>query len=1707
MIVRFLALSACLLVSTWTIRAAELAFAATSEDLDLPHCQAFVNGKEQGAASREALEAKLGLRPVVPKMAVWDTGAGIGRDRAFRIAFTKALPLGAICTPDYTGGVATPTLSLPTTGTCISYLKPTAEFPGDVTKDDQWLTLPSGVLKTLPPGVKTRALRLTVRNRGEENLPTVMGFLLLFTERYYSALNIGGVKRTLVKKKPEGWVGTWRELLPVSGLVLLDCNTSAEASLLKAKTTEHPLIAPTTAWQSLPLIHYAPAPLIARFDAPMLTRAIRLTGGVLEWRMQINTVLPLVNLGDNPNIPTLVPPPPPFAIHYTMPMDGFVALDIHDRKTGQRIRRMVAEVERGKGPNQESWDLKDDAGTLVPPGEYEWRAVARPPFKLTYEMSVYNAGQPAWWAPPPGKGGGGWLADHTPPYCVAAMGDTVWLGAQCTESGHVAVVTDLDGNKLWGRQALSWGFSGPDSIAVDGRYGYLLNDALIMRVDPKDNYKEKTIWEYKHTDELPGNGMYAQPGHCGAAAKGDKLYVAFNAPPESWLRPSFRAETIDSTKCLPLIRLQKGNGHRSSRDPIYLESEYDELMRLYAAFLTDHTPTQTSTMPDTFIPSSTQAFFGDAPDTGPLTGSLTVTFTKPIDVGSILLSDGGAAVYALKPGAKMTDAEPDAAEADPLGRGGGDDGHPAADAFSEDTWIPLTRQGKAGRPGLALAPEGGLKTEALRFKAKRVTFSLVMAHRLEDIAPLADRVLGEGAVTPLGGWQVARELNQSISSLHPATMALVWKTPVTLRGVSFYNPSIATLAVDYWTGPATGDPSAALNDASQWKEAGVLHQEIFTGQYFPQKATLRSCDFGELVTTRAVRLRALSQELIDGKNIAGFQAVMAYRSLGGDATTLPRIFPERITEFQLPGADGEGMKILREIPFPKPSNLAFGPEGALYAISKGQVVTVPLTEGERSRVVLPREAVGEPFAITLDADGLLYVTDNTTKTIKVFNSKTGEAVRSLLKAGGQHVGPWDQERVDAPTGVAIDSAGKLWLMDNTYQPKRVMRMTRTGQIEKVFLGPTRYGGGGWLDEKDKTTLIYNGMKFKLDWTTRTSTLDAIMFRPGDPHSIAASNPERIIYYKGKRYVVGEASGDGKGTNGVSVICREEHGIATPMAAAGLLASWGDVETNPELRNAFGNINRDKMSFVWSDLNGDGKVQANEVQVTADVRFGPYGLFTRVGEDLAFIFVEPYRWGLRIKPVEIRPDGVPVYDLKTVEKLPRFDQQNWETEDGRCLVIWDRLLAPDGKTPLWEYEDKYAVFAGYYISGWGYDRPAGKLNAEQTVFGHFSLPDAQGKMEEYFVTNSDQGDWFVFTGDGVLLGCIFGGPTGYGKRQWTMPEWEPGKVDLTDLRLGQEHYQGCVVRADDGKVYAVAGHNHVSLVRVDGLEQLQRLSGAFTVTAQDQASTRDWEVQKAAIERLQAEPKIARLVYTQGINTDGALDDWPDELFFNVHEYIKQNLGVWTPIVHSQAALACDENNLYIAARVTDTSPLKNSATDPKLLFKGGDALDVWLGLDTKADPARKAPAPGDVRILIAMLKGQPVAEIFRYNVPGADPVRGQRYKSPVAETYIDVVETLDDANVELKKTEDGWTAEVAIPWKALGVPPFQVGDMIRGDVGVLESDENGMRTIERLYWSGKSQIVVCDTPSEARISPILWGDFKVMSADTTMKFGPEDVMP
>ena len=145
-----------------------------------------------------------------------------------------------------------------------------------------------------------------------------------------------------------------------------------------------------------------------------------------------------------------------------------------------------------------------------------------------------------------------------------------------------------------------------------------------------------------------------------------------------------------------------------------------------------------------------------------------------------------------------------------------------------------------------------------------------------------------------------------------------------------------------------------------------------------------------------------------------------------------------------------------------------------------------------------------------------------------------------------------------------------------------------------------------------------------------------------------------------------------------------------------------------------------------------------------------------------------------------------------------------------------------------------------------------------------------------------------------------------------------------------------------------------------------------------------------------------------------------------------------------------------------------------------------------------------MRLLFAVVKGRPVAMLYKPVDPDAPADKHATFTSPVGQNTMDRVEQIMDAKVAAQPQpyKDGmfWVLEASVPWKSLGVPPPTIGTKIRADLGYLQSDENGVLTVGRKYWSGKSQTVVCDIPSESRLAPALWGEMEFVKSDKTLRF-------
>lgn len=775
-------------------------------------------------------------------------------------------------------------------------------------------------------------------------------------------------------------------------------------------------------------------------------------------------------------------------------------------------------------------------------------------------------------------------------------------------------------------------------------------------------------------------------------------------------------------------------------------------------------------------------------------------------------------------------------------------------------------------------------------------------------------------------------------------------------------------------------------------------------------------------------------------------------------------------------------KLLAAVPLPDARGLAFDAQGRLLALVGKELHRYTLAAaGLSAPEVLVATGLQDPQQLALDAQGNIYISDwGTAHQVKVC-SPAGKPLRAIGTAGAPKAGPYDPNRMQHPYGITITSDNRLWVAEQDFLPKRVSVWTLDGKLVTDFIGPAQYGGGGNIDPQDRTRFYYNrqysgSMELKLDWEKGTAQVSHIIYRPAEGElQLPATGPQTAVYVAGRQYMTNAFNSNP--TNGARVvgIWLMRKGLAVPVAAAGTAASWDLLKTDafrprwPEGIDLTKLKNPLDVTFAWSDLNGDAQVQPEEVTCTRKQAGSVY-----VAADLSLVT----SYGTRLRPQGFTAAGAPSYDAATAESLVDGLQMAFTSGGGETIIGKDGSVVITGG-PMRGYKDGKLLWS--YPSQWpglhaGHSAPAskylGELVATTRLLGQTVTP-RNSDAGELWAINSDRGNAYLLTTDGLFVATL--AKDGNTSPGLTFPEAKRGML-FNDISFFGEHFWPSINQTADGQIYLVAGKNHSSIVRLDGLESIRRLpTSTLTVTAE----------QVVAAQRYfeQSEQQRAQLVGRDTLNVplaavaptlDGKLDEWAGADWALIGE-VQQGQNTY----RMEAAVRVANGRLYAAFRTGDANLLTNSGEALPMLFKTGGALDIMLGTDPRANEKRTAPAVGDLRLLITRVKGKTVAVRYRPVVPGTKDPQG--FSSPWRTVTIDKVEEVS-ADVQLAAVKGDY--EVSIPLEVLGLTP-QAGITVRADLGVLRGD--GANTNQRLYWQNKATGHTSDVPSEASLTPHLWG--------------------
>lgn len=770
-------------------------------------------------------------------------------------------------------------------------------------------------------------------------------------------------------------------------------------------------------------------------------------------------------------------------------------------------------------------------------------------------------------------------------------------------------------------------------------------------------------------------------------------------------------------------------------------------------------------------------------------------------------------------------------------------------------------------------------------------------------------------------------------------------------------------------------------------------------------------------------------------------------------------------------------KIIGTVPMQDPRGVDFDSRGRLLVLSGEKLLRYAIgknpLEMSSPQVVISR-GLQDPQRLTLDGKGDILISDwGSSNQVKLFTADA-KFIRSIGKPGKPILGPYDPLRMHHPYGVTIDSHSHLWVAETDFIPKRVSVWTLDGRLIKAFYGPMEYGGGGYLDAYDKTLFFYSGMEFKLNWKTGENTLIDNYYRPeydtlGLRADFKSRAPETAIEYHRRLYLTDCYNvSPTNGADSASIWLMKD-GVAKPVAAFGNTKDWTQAQNFIHANPPKGYTPNADIAFLWTDTNGDGKVEPGEVHLFKGMTSG-----ITVMPDLSFVAEYLDGKAMRFSPTGFTRQGAPFYHLSKGVVLAAGTRLPRTSGGGQTIVGkdgWTILTVPTAPfasqasmegvkngVPIWTYP---SLWPGLHPS---HDAPMphnpGELIGTTRLLGDFVKP-IKSDAGQIWAINGNKGNVYLFTQDGLFVAILF---KDCRISSWSAPHAIHNML-VNDLSLEEENFWPSITQVNDGNIYLTGGAAGGNVMRIDGLQGIQKLpSESLEVTPgmihQAQAYFIQRELIRQQKEAKNQTPMIVNILTTPPL-MNGSLKGWQGSDFVTIDN-------------HASAAALISQGRLYAAFKTNDPNLLVNSGMDLPMLFKTGGGLDLMLNAIV-----------GGERLLVTKVNGKPVAVLYRPQVNGI-PSNPVSFSSPQRIITFDHV---DDVSGQVNLVEDGkGDYEFSVPLSLLSFTPTPK-ETIKGDIGILRG--NGFATLQRTYWFNKATGLVSDIPSEVELTPQLWGTWMV----------------
>jgi hypothetical protein len=1356
-------------------------------------------------------------------------------------------------------------------------------------------------------------------------------------------------------------------------------------------------------------------------------------------------------------------------ITYDAPRNGQVTVVVNDA-TGRRVRNLTADVAVTKGIQRIDWDGLDDDGNMVPPGEYHWQGLLRGDLHLVYR-GQFTPGNPPW---DYGKTGG-WLADHYPPCAVIRTGDSLLIGCGVAENKGGLVRCDLDGHKQWGVQYLSGAaWAGVASMVTDGERVFAASfpnwrENWVWEVNPQTGESWPIVKIAAATPLDPQTGQPAtdrEPPFDGPL--GLRVVGARNVGPTRWDGELFVSDVLSPTPRTFVYSTARAPEANDSTG--YYNGGTNTH---YTAQLVRVLPVRTWGL--TWLPDGrcVAALDDSLAVLDTVTGTTTPLVTAGLEApyaitsdpqGRLYVSDrGGRAQYdnrysALRgPGLRTSArASMQVKIFDGQGRSLAAIGREGGQQFGAVQPTDLEMPG-----GLAIDARGRLwiteESEAMR----RVSVWEIPDDPSGNAPTLAreffaSRFYGEGAYMPdpaqpqrivSGMHGITYDINLTTQTYRPIELPTRIGGPGMYSWLSYhedfpFSSNFGGVSQSQWSRSMRSSTRFRGRTYRWYSGLGytVIGEQTAAGTLQPLAA------FGDIFTYGTLHGKFddhwIPHPILEAvKRTPTWVKLATANGLDPQMTDLPHApdiwgkWPKDLNAFNWTDANGDGVMQPDEVTisrliahhgaevvdFDDQLNALVSVYGNLFWMKPQafNAIGAPVYDWSNA-VFASRGTIGTPAARLEDGSLFFDVSDGNRISLVGPDGRLRWTYPSAY-GGHSHRNMSNQrERVSTPGAIY-----GMWNMQGI--------VPGPGTLGKIVMLHSGHGMN-YLMTLDG---LYIGSIFKSTYQDAKSLethypdatpgmlIDDVTLGEECFHgSIVRAEVTRNGFEKGHYYLLGLGRGIIVELTGLESVQRLSGGTVRLTQAAVDALRQEQLDTiarrwNTSEKDTIGDI-------VYAQAYSPQLVWDPPAAVTPDVRIALWHNATGLG----FAALRySYRPGLPLAQVFTNP-------------APSWEQ-NFAYGESLNLQIGTNLTANPARTQQGEGDVRFVIA-----------ERDGKAEVVRYRWMRATAAPANAKV----LPEGRDGE-MAWVADLLDLSVTI-------KREEPIYYNTTASIALTIpwAVLGIDYRPGLRLRADVGSTRVLPGG--AGLARWSWIGKTEPAVYDFATALSMRPDL--WRTFALRPPGYTLPPQVAG---AQPAKTGEPL----------VVNYSKANTPVMVRFDNDGAHtwVSCDDTRLLLKWYVArDTSPFANNGTDPTLLFKTGDGVDLQI----------ESPTLGKCRYLIATYKGEPTVVRYRYDAKDADPNRGIWYRSPAGEVFVPIVEQLP-VQPTVTRGDSWYTVEVALPWELLGITP-KPGLNIPAELGVLRSDPGGTATASRAHWNSGLQGMTVDVPTEVKPTPN-WGMFRL----------------